>query len=146
MKTTKIIIAAVLVIMTLAMNAQDKRALYATIIYSNDMNRLETWISHTTDKTNYMDIEEAEMPVISQTFYSDYADINYKNEASFEQWMATPFEEAIVEIGPLMEPWMSYPFETEEIEDELSLESWMSSPFETDENIQIEDWMTSSNW
>jgi len=129
MKTTKIIIAAVLVIMTLAMNAQDKRALYATIIYSHDMN-----------------IGEAEKPLISQTFYSDYADINYKNEASFEQWMATPFDEAIVEIGPLMEPWMSYPFETEEIEDELSLESWMSSPFETDENIQIEDWMTSSNW
>ncbi len=124
MKTTKIIIAAVLVIMTLAMNAQDKRALYATIIYSNDMNRLETWVSHTTDRTNYMDIEEAEMPVVSQTFYSDYADINYENKASFEQWMATPFEEAIVEIGPLMEPWMSYPFETEEIEDWMTVSNW----------------------
>ncbi len=71
MKTSKIIIAAVLVILTLAMNAQEKRALYATIIYSHDMN-----------------------------------------------------------IG----------------EAELSLESWMSSPFETEEIIQIEDWMTSSDW
>ncbi len=146
MKTSKIIIAAVLVLLTLAMNAQDKRALYATIVYSHDMNRFETWVSHTTDRSNYMDIEEAEMPVVSQTFYSDYADINYENEASFEQWMSTPFDEAIIEIGPLMEPWMAYPFETEEIEDELSLESWMSSPFETDENIPIEGWMTASKW
>ncbi len=130
MKTSKIIIAAVLVLLTLAMNAQDKRALYATIIYSHDMNRLETWVSHTTDQTNY----------------TDYAGINYENEASFEQWMATPFEEALMEIDPIMEPWMADPFETKEIEDDLSLESWMSNPFETDENIPIEDWMTASNW
>ena len=107
MKTSKIIIAAVLVLLTLAMKAQEKRALYATIIYSHDMN-----------------IGEAEKPVVSQSFYTDYADINYENEAPFEQWMATPFEEAIVEIGPLMEPWMSYPFETEEIEDWMTVSNW----------------------
>ena len=146
MKTSKIIIAAVLVILTLAINAQEKRALFATIIYSHDMNRFETWVSHTTDRTNYTDIEEAEMPMVSQTFYTDYAEISYANKASFEQCMATPFDEAIVEIGPLLEPWMAHPFENKEIEDELSMESWMSNPFETGENIPIEDWMTASNW
>ena len=146
MKTTKIIIAAVLVLLTLAMNAQDKRVLFATIIYSHDMNRLETWVSNTPDRISCMDIEEAEMPVVSQTYYSDFAEISFENEAAFEQWMASPFEEALIEIGPLMEPWMSCPFETEEIEEELSLESWMSSPFKTDDMIQIEDWMTASNW
>ena len=126
MKTTKIIIAAVLVLLTLAINAQDKRDLFATIIYSHDMNRIETWVSN--------------------TIYTDYAEISFENEASFEQWMAAPFDEAIVEIDPLMESWMAKPFETKDLEDELSLESWMSSPFETDENIPIEDWMTASNW
>jgi len=146
MKTTKIIIAASLVLLTLAMNAQEKGILFATVSYSHEMNRFETWVSHITDRNSYRDIEEADMPVVSQTIYTECAEINYENKASFEKWMATPFDEDIIETDPLMEPWMTSPFETEVSEDDLSLESWMSSSFETEEIIPIEDWMTASNW
>lgn len=164
MKTTKLMIAAILVLLTSATFAQINKGLFATVKYSHELNRFETWVSHIGDRISHQDSDEAEQPVISQTFYTDYAHISYENEASFEQWMATPFEEAIFENGPgveawmsrpfkaeaseeglFLEEWMSQPFETGVSEDELVVEEWMSTPFETGEMIQAENWMTASN-
>lgn len=163
MKTTKLIIAAVLVLLTTATLAQINRGMYATVEYSQEMNRFETWVSEIGDRISHRDIEGTDRPVVSQIFYTDYAQISYEDEASFEQWMATPYEEAILESEPEMEGWMSRafdiglseeelklenwmccPFETGITEEELTLESWMSTPFDTGEVLPQEKWMTAS--
>jgi hypothetical protein len=164
MKTTRLIITAILVLLTSATFAQINRGLFASVKYSHDLNRFETWVSHIGDRISHENANHDNRPVISQTYYTDYAQISYENEAAFENWMATPFEEAIVENGPVMEDWMSQPFEsdlseeelyleewmskpfeTNESEDELCLEEWMSTPFKTGEEPGVENWMTASN-
>jgi hypothetical protein len=145
MKTTKTIIAAVLVLLTSATFAQVNRGLFATVKYSHDLNRFETWVAHIGDRISHKDFEKANHPLISQTFYTEYAEISVETEGSFEQWMATPFEDAIIESEPVMEEWMILPFETPESEDELYLEEWMCQAFkieESENDICLEEWMS----
>lgn len=171
MKTTKTLIAALLVLVTASTFAQAKKGLFVSVKYSHEMNRIETWVSHISDRISHNNSDEAELPVISETYYADFADITYENESliedalSMETWMSAPFEEAFYEDALSMEAWMSAPFEetlyedalsleawmsetfeTDEPQNELGLEEWMSTPFELDEIIQVEDWMTASNW
>lgn len=152
MKTTKTLIAALLVLVTATTFAQAKKGLFVSVKYSHEMNRIETWVSHISDRISHNNSDEAELPVISETYYADFADITYENESliedalSMETWMSAPFEEAFYEDALSLEAWMSETFETDEPQNELGLEEWMSTPFELDEIIQIEDWMTASNW
>jgi hypothetical protein len=106
MKATKNLIAAILVLVTVTTFAQAEKGLYAMVKYSQEMNRLETWV----------------------------ADISYKNEYSLEPWMTAPFEDvffedAIFEESLNIEPWMNKPFETKELQEELRLEDWMATSF-----------------
>lgn len=137
MKTTKTLIAALLVLVTATTFAQAKKGLFVSVKYSHEMNRIETWVSHISDRISHNNSDEAELPVISETYYTDFADITYENESLIEDALS-------------MEVWMSTPFEEAFYEDALSLEAWMSETFETDELqeeiIQVEDWMTASNW
>ena len=96
------------------------------------MNRVETWVYHVNDRNSDEVFAMNSHPQISQTFYTDYAEISY--------------EEAVFETGPYMEDWMSDPFELEAGEGDLSLEPWMTKPFEAETYIPIEDWMTTTNW
>ena len=130
MKTTKILIALLLVLVTSTTFAQANKGLFVTVKYSHEMNRVETWVSHINDRISHNSYDKADLPVISQTYYSDF----------------TPFEEAFFEDGLFMEPWMSHPFKDDSLQEELCLEYWMSIPFETEELIQVEEWMTISNW
>ncbi len=146
MKTTKTLIVAVLVLVTASTFAQAKKGLFLTVKYSHEMNRIETWASNISERISHRCTDEADFPVISQTYYSDFADISYENEPLIESWMSAPFDEAFFEDALTLEAWMSDPFESDELQDELSLEDWMSTPFETEEIILVEKWMTSSNW
>ncbi len=80
--------------MTSTTFAQAKKGLFVSVKYSHEMNRVETWVSHINDRISHHSFEEADLPVISQTYY--YSDF-------------TPFEEAFFEDGLFMEPWMSRP-------------------------------------
>lgn len=132
MKTTKILFATLLVLLCTTAIAQQSSSLFAAVIFSPEMNRVETWVSHVNDRNSEEVFARNAHPRISQTFYTDYAEISH--------------EEAVFESGPFMEEWMSDPFESEASEEDLSLESWMISPFETEAIIPLEDWMKVANW
>jgi hypothetical protein len=134
MKARKILIAVILVLVTVTTFAQAEKGLYAMVKYSQEMNRLETWVADIHERINHEDLNESYLPVISTTYYIDYADISYENEYSLEPWMTVPFEDvlfedAIFEENLNNEPWMNKPFETEELQEELRLEDWMATSF-----------------
>ncbi len=128
MKATKILIAAILVLVTVTTFAQAEKGLFALVKYSQEMNRLETWVADIHERINHEDLNESYLPVIS-THYIDYADISYENEYNLEPWMTTPFEDVFFEESLNIEPWMNKPFETEELQEELRLEDWMATSF-----------------
>lgn len=135
MNTTKILIAAVLVLVTGATYAQSEKGLIAMERYSLEINRFETWAADNHDRTKHENFYEGDLPIISTTYYVDFVDISYE----------IPSENMFFEEGPHMEPWMKELFETEESQEELRLEEWMFTPFETLETIPMEGWMA-SNW
>ncbi len=139
MKTIKILIATILVLMTASSFAQGKRDPFVTVKYTDELNRFETLVSNIHDRMGYYHHVEPGLPVISLTYYSDYTHISYDNEPFLESWMTEPFQESL-----------SQPFEanglSDELSDELTLENWMITPFETEGLIPMEEWMTTSNW
>ncbi|MFO7670995.1 MAG: hypothetical protein R6W31_15165 [Bacteroidales bacterium] len=135
MKTIKILIAAILVLMTASSFAQGKRDPFVTVKHTDELNRFETWVSNIHNRMGYYRQKAPDLPVISLTYYSDYTHISYNNEPFLESWMTEPFQESL-----------NQPFEADGLSDELPLENWMITPFETEELIPIEEWMTTSNW
>jgi len=131
MRTKNILIATIMVMMTASTFAQGKRDPFVTVKYSAELNRFETWVSKIHDRLGYYTQKETDLPVIFQTYYSDYTNIFYENEPFLESWMTVPFMESFSEDGLIMETWMSQLFETDELSEEL---------------IPIEVWMTASNW
>jgi hypothetical protein len=129
MKATKILIAAILVLVTVTTFAQVEKGLFAMVKYSQEMNRFETWVADKHEMLNHENLNESELSVISTTYYVDYSNIAYENEYSMEPWMTAPFEEAFFEENFPMERWMKEPFETEELQEELRLEDWMATSF-----------------
>lgn len=127
MKTTKALFTAILVLMTLGLYAQTEQDLFVSVEYSEQLNRFETWVSQVHDRFTHMPTREAGLPVISQTYYTEYVDVYYENDYSMESWMSTPFETMDLEEGP-------------------SLEKWMLTPFETEEELEVEEWMTVALW
>ncbi|MCP4313747.1 MAG: hypothetical protein GY790_21040 [Bacteroidetes bacterium] len=146
MKTAITLIAAILALVTVTTFAQTEEGLFVTVKYSPKMNRFETWASTIKDRISHNNTDEADLPIISQTYYAEFVDVSYENESSIESWMTSPFEEVNFEENLYMEPWMSTPFQEEKLQEELPLESWMTTPFETDELIKMENWMTSALW
>ncbi len=112
MKTTKALCTAILVLLTMAASAQAEESLFVRVEYSQELNRFETWVSNVYDRVNHNSNEEADLPVISQSYYSGYAVVSYENEPTMENWMSTPFEELLFERDLPVEAWMSKPFET----------------------------------
>ena len=146
MKTTKIVIAAILVLVTATTFAQAEKSLVKTVKYSYEMNRFETWLPDIHERLNRKVRIATDLPVITQSYYMDDSEISYTIESDIEQGMSDPYEEDFVEEDMPLEPWMSDPFETEEVQEGLVLEPWMSTPFVTDELIPVEEWMSASNW
>lgn len=146
MKTTKALFTAILVLMTLGIFAQEEQGLFVSVEYSEQLNRFETWVSQVQDHFTHRANREAGLPVISQTFYTEYADVFYEDDYSMKTWMSTPFEEGFLEAKLDLEYWMSTPFETIDLEEGPSLEKWMLTPFETQEELEVEEWMTVALW
>ena len=128
MKRTKILSTAILALLTLSIYAQEEKSLFVTVEYTPELNRFETWVSHVHDRISQYSSETAGKPVISQSYYAEYAEVSYENELSIENWMITPFQEPYFESDLLLEEWMTAPFETSEREEELCLEAWMTDP------------------
>jgi hypothetical protein len=135
MKTIKILIAAILVLMTASSFAQGNSDPFISVKYTAELNRFETLVSNIHDRIGHYSHVEPSLPVISLTYYSDYTHISYDNEPFLESWMTEPFQESL-----------SQPFEADGLSDELTLENWMITPFETEVLIPMEEWMTTSNW
>ena len=127
MKTTKTFCTAILALLTMAASAQVEESLFVRVEYSQELNRFETWVSNVYDRINHNSNEEADLPVISQSYYSGYAVVSYENEPTMENWMSAPFEEVL-------------------FEGDLSMEAWMSTPFKTEEALEVEAWMTKALW
>lgn len=128
MKTTKTLCTAILVLATLSIFAQEERGLFVTVEYSPELNRFETWVSHVYERFNHNSNEAADLPVVSRSYYAEYAEISYDNGLTIENWMITPFDEVILESDLLIEEWMTTSIEVSEGEKELCLEGWMTEP------------------
>ena len=113
--------------MSLGLYAQSEQDLFVSVEYSEDLNRFETWVSQVQDRFTHKPNSEAGLPVISQTYYTEYVDVYYENDYSMETWMSTPFE-------------------TMDLEEGIYLEKWMSTPFDTHEELEVEEWMTEALW
>lgn len=116
MKTIKALCTAILVMLTMAASAQAEENLFVRVEYSQELD-------HFSHHSN----EEADLPVISQSYYSGYAVVSYENEPTMENWMSAPFEELL-------------------FESDQPVEAWMSKPFETEEALEVEAWMTTALW
>lgn len=129
MKTTKIISTAILVLLTFTTFAQTDKGLIVTVEYSHELNRFETWVSHLHDRFSHNGSNAPALPVISQSFYSEYTEISYDMESTIENWMIAPFGEVIAERDLLIEEWMTKPFYPSAEEEDLYLEEWMTRNF-----------------
>ncbi len=116
MKTTKTIWTAILALLSIAASAQAEESLFVRVKYSQKLDHF----SHNSNG-------KADLPVISQSYYSGYAVVSYENEPTMENWMSVPFEELLFER-------------------DLPVEAWMSKPFETEEALKVEAWMTTALW
>ncbi len=106
-------------------NKQDNQVVYMVADYSpNESSRLESWmhdLSKWANKRSSMDAYE--VPVVTESYFIESADVVYEGDFSIESWMTTSFE-----CGPA--------------EEALDLESWMTEPFEAADYIKVEEWMT----
>jgi len=87
-----------------------------------------------------METEIAVESWMTNPFETDYFEV----EPFVESWMTTPFESNYYEEESGIEPWMTTPFETDYYESEPFIESWMTVPFDLKEELEVEDWMTTS--
>jgi hypothetical protein len=107
------------------LNKQDHQVVYVVADYSpNESSRLESWmhdLSKWAIKRSSKDVYE--VPVVTESYVIESADVVYEGEFLIESWMTTSFE-----CGPA--------------EEALDLESWMTEPFEAADHIEVEEWMT----
>jgi len=128
MKPTKLLCTAILALLTLSAFGQEERELFVTIKYSEELNRFETWASYIQDHFVKHNSKEVALPVISETYYTEYAFISYEQDEL------------------TLEDWMSNPFEANDPEEDIILEDWMSRPFGTEEELKVEEWMSKALW
>ena len=62
----------------------------------------------------------------------------------FEAPMAARTYFVPVETAMAVESWMVSPFECNYYEMELPIESWMTVPFDSGDEVEVEEWMTTS--
>lgn len=113
-------------------------ALFYTLAYNPSNNRLEHNLNEFPERHAYGDFFD--VPLTSRTYFRPI-----ETEISMESWMTNSFDNTYFEVEPFVESWMTIPFENSYYEEELTIESWMSSPFETsfyEEDLSIEPWMT----
>ena len=109
MKTTKILIAAILVLLTASTFAQMSEGNYLTANFSTEMNHVEALAYNIREHFVHSTADEV--------------DVIFEDESYIEDWMSTPFEDEIFEENLYLELWMSTPFETEE---NIEVEEWMT--------------------
>lgn len=95
MKTKIIFLGAVLALMTASLSAQEPELLYATVVYSQEADRLETWVSEfkNTDIHNDNELE-----------YFLFEETLYEEQIVLEKWMIKDFD---TEASIPMEDWMT---------------------------------------
>jgi len=157
-RTTLIILGVALTSITFGqLLSQDEGGLlFYSLAYNSDNMRLEHRLDEFPERHAYGD--QFDVPLSSRTYFrpmeTDIAvepwmtnpfESNYYEEEPFiESWMTTPFESNYYEEEPFIESWMTTPFETNYYEVEPFIESWMTVPFSLDEEIEVEEWMTTS--
>jgi hypothetical protein len=89
----------------------------------------------------FLSIALVALTVISFGMNSEGDRLEFENELTMEDWMASPFEATESEL--VIELWMTLPFVS--TENDLVMESWMTSPFGLGtelEALTLESWMT----
>ena len=106
-------------------NKQDNQVVYTVADYSlNESSRVESWMHDLSKWANKRSSKDAyEVPVVTESYFVESADVVYEGDFAIESWMTTSFE-----CGPA--------------EEALNLESWMTEPFEAADHIEVEEWMT----
>ena len=138
------------------LSQSDGGILFYTVAYNATNNRLEHHLDEYPEKRAYGD--RFEIPMAARTYFSPMeADIAleswmtapfesdyYEVEPFIESWMTIPFESNYYEVEPFIESWMTVPFECNYYEVEPFIESWMTRPFDSDDELEVEEWMTTS--
>ena len=132
MKTIKTILSIVGVALTTITFGQllsqtDGRILFNTVAFNSVNNRLEYCLY------------QFEAPMAARTYF-----VPVETAMAVESWMTAPFETNYYEVEPFIESWMVSPFECNFYEIEPSIESWMTVPFDSGDEVEVEEWMTTS--
>jgi hypothetical protein len=142
MKTIKTILSiAGLALTTIAVGQLLKQSnesiLFHTVAYNSVNMRLEHHLNDYHESIRSGDQFEA--PMAARTYYAPM-----EADMAVEPWMTTAFETNYYEVEPFIESWMVSPFETNYYEEEPFIEPWMIEPFKSGNEVEVEDWMTSS--
>ena len=142
MKSFKIILSIVGLALTSItigqrLSQSDGSILFYTVAYNATNNRMEHRLDEFPETRAYGDCYD--VPLAARTYFGPM-----ETDLTVESWMTTPFESNYYEVEPFLESWMTIPFESNYYEVEPVIESWMTVPFDLDEEIELEEWMTTS--
>ena len=142
MKTIKIILSITGIALTTITFGQllsqaDGSILFYKVAYNSVNNHLEHRLDEFPERRSSGDQFEA--PAAARTYFAPM-----EIDMAVESWMTSPFESNYYEMEPVIESWMVTPFESNYYEVEPFIESWMIRPFDADDEVEVEEWMTTS--
>ncbi len=122
MKSFKIILSIVGIALTSItfgqlLSQSDGSILFYTVAYNSTNNRLEHHLTEFPERRAYGDTFEATLA--ARTYFGPM-----ETDMVIESWMTTPFESNYYEVDPILELWMTVPFYSE---DEIEVEEWMTT-------------------
>ena len=115
----------------------DGSILFYTVAYNSVNNRLEHRLDEYPERSCSGDQFEA--PAAARTYF-----VPMETDIAVESWMTSDFNSGLYEDAVQLESWMTTPFESNYYEVELLIESWMTKPFKSGDEVEVEEWMTTS--
>jgi hypothetical protein len=138
------------------LSQSDGSVLFYTVAYNSINHRLEHRLDEFPEQRAHGD--RYDVPLAARTYFgpmetdlaveswmtTPFESNYYEVEPVIESWMTTPFESNYYEVEPVIEPWMTTPFESNYFEADPIIEPWMTVPFDLEDEIELEEWMTTS--